>query len=133
MKTMPMKNQSACRSYCDCPVKQKNGCCIIASTAKQRPVLPRPPPPLTTCRTVAHVVSQLENQVQHHTGYVPKNSVQIALFHYFDQEQAKRTQNIGASNKFSSFWNYFRRSLHDPSSNAKYKEIIVRRLDESEW
>ena len=94
------------------------------------------PPCPTGTRTVAHLASQLEGQMAHHTGYVPQDGVLMALHASTATPAAKGT----ILPQRRSFWNrccFGGGGGSDSSkknSGKKDKEsVAVRLLDESEW
>jgi hypothetical protein len=88
-----------------------------------------PPPPKGLC-TIIHLASQLECQIQHHSGYVPQGAVSIAFFQQF--HRLLPSPASAGKQEYQSIWKIFRR--HDKHKNKKYQSVIsVRCMDETEW
>jgi hypothetical protein len=87
-----------------------------------------PPLPPVGRRTVAHLVSQLQGQMAHHSGYVPQGGVLMAL-HQYNKVQSKNQSPDKILPGRRSIWDRLRHDKND----KKVQGVTVRLLDESEW
>ena len=88
-----------------------------------------PPPPPLGRRTVVHLVTQLQGEMAHHSGYVPQGGFLMAIHLHMAQSQNRPGVVIPPRR---SIWNRLRNDK-TASQSKKDQGVTVRLLNESEW
>ena len=95
-----------------------------------------PPLPPASRRSVAHLVTQLQGQMAHHSGYVPEGGVLMALHHCHMVQNHKHKQSTEPSGTplmgRRLIWDRLRQGKAT-NKDKTFHGVTVRLLDESEW
>jgi len=95
-------------------------------TATKSTVTKTPPAAPSSQRTVAHITTQLQGQMAHHTGYVPHGGVLMAL-------HAQQKSGTVVPPRPTLWQRCFGGTSTTKTKQDKKQQVTVRLLDESEW